>query len=319
MLKYVSSFASVRSVRSLTIALACGSAAIVSQPAGAAPGACPKNTTQAPYTPPTGSSTTTGTGTVTSSGTTVQTSYQTNGVGPNQNQPPRPPTTRPTVDVPQVDPSAVDAAKAEDQTAHSELTKAQTALSVITKKYQDAFNSRSDVVEATNKVASSKSAYDAAAAPVLTALTSSAEYQTARATADEAKTNVEQVKADSSSTPEMRVNAAKQALDAKDTLTKLRTAALTFDSKAASAKSDLTAATQAMAALHQQYDDSLKQDPDYVSARSAFDDAKAKATAADQKLAEAKSAYARAVAAHNAALAEQRKLDRDYAAQQARR
>lgn len=320
MLNLVSFIASVRSLRSLAISLACASGAILVQRADAAPGqACPRNTSQTPSTPSSGTSTTNGSSTVTAGGSNGPNSYQVNSVGPNWSLPPRPPTTRPTVDIPQIDPSVVDIAKAEDATAHSELNKAQTAISEITKKFQDAFNSRSDMVEATEKVANAKSEYDAAAAPVLAALTSSADYQAARATADEAKKYVDAVKADASSTPEMRMNAAKEALAAKDALTRRRTVALASDSKASSAKTKYSNATQALAALHQQYDDSLKQDPDYVSAKSAFDDARAKVTAADQKLAEARTAYARAISARNAALAAQRKLDRDYAAQQARR
>lgn len=316
--KLVPSFASFRSVQTFTLALSCASELIMAQPAGAAGQACPRTTTttQTPYTPPTGTTTTGSSSTVTSGGTIGSNAYPNSGTGQNGNQPPRPPTTRPSVQIPDVDSSAVDVAKAEDAAAHTELTKAQTALSEITKKFQDTFNARPDVVEATSKVASSKAAYDAAAAPVLAALTSSADYQTARATADEAKQNVETVKTDPSATPEMRMTAAKEALTAKDTLTKMRAAALASDSKASAARTDLTTQTQALTALHQQYDDSLKQDPDYASAKSAFDDAKAKATAADQKLADTKTAYARAVAARNAAIAEQRKLDRDYAAQQ---
>ncbi len=321
MLKLVTYFASIRLTRSFTLALCCASGLIMAQSRGAAGQACPRSTTttQTPYTPPTGTTTTGSSSTVTSYAAFGSNAYPNVGAGQPGNQPPRPPTTRPSVQIPNLDPSAVEVAKAEDATAHTELTKAQTALSEITRKFQETFNARPDVVEATTKVASAKSAYDAAAAPVLAALTSSADYQTARATADEAKQNVETVKADASATPEMRMTAAKEALTAKDALTKMRATALTSNSKASAARTDLTTQTQALAALHQQYDDSLKQDPDYASARSAFDDAKAKATAADQKLADAKTAYARAVAARNAAIAEQRKLDRDYAAQQARR
>lgn len=230
--------------------------------------------------------------------------------GPN-GAPPPPPATP----IPPVDTSGVDQAKSDDAAAHAELIKAERALGEVTKKYQDSFNARSDVIEATGKVSSAKSAYDAAAAPVLATLTSSADYQTARATANEARQSLDNVKADASSTPDVRMNAAKEALAAKDALTKMQTAALASDSKVSAAKTELTTTTQALANLRQQYDDSLKQDSDYVSAKSAFDDAKAKATDADQKLAAAKSAYARAVAERNAALAEQRRQQAQQAQQ----
>jgi trimeric autotransporter adhesin len=231
-----------------------------------------------------------------------------NNSGPNGAPPPPP-----AILIPPADPSAVDQAKSQVAASHAELTKAERAVSEVTKKYQDSFNARPDVIEATAKVTNAKSVYDAAAAPVLATLTSSADYQTARATADEARQRLDNVKADASATPSVRIQAAKEALADKDALTKMRMAALASDSKVSAAKAELMTATQALANLRQQYDDSLKQDADYVSAKSAFDDAKATATEADQKLAAAKSAYARAVAERNTALAEQRRLDAQQA------
>ena len=220
------------------------------------------------------------------------------------------PTSQPSMDVTQVNATPLALAKADAATARAALAKAQSAFSLVAGKLQKEFEAHPDVVEATRTVTAAKTAYDAAANPVLASLKSRSDFSAALNTAYDAQEQVASLKGNAEATPQDRLTAAKAALAAKEIVTRMQTDALSSNAQVTNTKAAYASAIDALAKLRQQFADSLKQDAQWVSAKEALANAKAKSVAADQAVASAQ----KDLAAQQAdALAQQRQL----AAQQA--
>jgi hypothetical protein len=219
------------------------------------------------------------------------------------------------VTIPAIDSSGLNAAKKDAAAAKAEEKKAQNAYNQLRAKLEKGFDDKPESADATKKVTSTKAAYDAAAAPILKSLESSPDYKAALDKAKAADDATTALKANKDATPQQRLDAAKASLEARNAVTKLRTDALAKDAKVKAAKADYDAANAELTKLHKEFDDSIKDNPDLASAKQAWDDAKAKAKDADDKVADANKNVADQRAAREAALAEQKKIDREYAQQ----
>lgn len=228
--------------------------------------------------------------------------YGQNGAGNPNNQPKNDSsTTQPSADMPEIDTQAVDVAQGTVTRTHEELARAQKALLTVTKKLSGDLVTHADFTQATAKVNSAKAAYTAAVGPVLAALKSRDDYQAAQATVDQAQQQVNSQQESPDTSGADRIAAGQQLINAKNAVSKIQNDAVAADSNAATAKGNWDAATAAIAALRRQFDDSVKQDPQYVSAKQAVDDARAKVTEADQALAAAKQDLAKQKQARAAA------------------
>lgn len=223
---------------------------------------------------------------------------------PATNQPGGP---LPPVIIPPVDHKPLDDAIREVSAAHLRVTKAQMAMTAVTRKFQQESEARPDVIAATSAVTSAKSQYDAAAAPILAAVRSTAEYMCAADAVTKAAEEVDRLKQNRDATPTQRASAATSALAAREALTKLHTDALAASALATTAKATYVAVAAALNDLRQRYDETLKQDPQWIAAKKELDDARAAAADADQKVSSARKDLASQQAVHNAAIAEQRR------------
>ena len=221
-----------------------------------------------------------------------------------------------TVAIPTVDASGVAAAKKEVAAAKAEEKKALNALNQVRSKLMKGFDTKPEVAEAAKRVATTKAAYDAAAAPVVKSVESSASYKSGVATASKAEAQVAALRGNTEATPKQRMDAARQALDARNALTQTRADALASDAKVAAAKKDYDEATAALAKIRQELEASIQDDAELASAEQALEDAKAKTKEADEKVAAANKELAAQNAKRLAAIDEQRRIDREYAAQQ---
>jgi colicin import membrane protein len=178
------------------------------------------------------------------------------------------------------------------------------------------FDTKPEVVEATKRMSTAKARYDAAAAPVVKSVESSAAYKSDVAAAGKADQEVASLRGNTEATPRQRMDAAKQALEARNALSQSRNDALAADPKASAAKTEYDEATAALNKLKAELEDTVKDDDELASAKEALDDAKAKTQEAEGGLAEANKELAAQNAKRQAAMDEQRRIDREYAAQQ---
>lgn len=229
-----------------------------------------------------------------------------------QQQQPLPP--KQQVTIPNIDTTGLDAAKKDEAAAKAEEKKALNEVNQVHAKLTKGFETKPEVVEATQAASKAKAAYDAVATPIAKSVESSTGYKTQLAAVTLADKHVDEVKAKPDTTPQQRMDAAKAALEAHNALTQMKTEALTADPKVAAAKKDYEAASQALAKVRQDLDATVKDDPDLVAAKKALDDAKAKTKEADDKVAAATKDIADQKAKRQAALDQQKKIDREYAA-----
>ena len=242
----------------------------------------------------------------------------TSGYGNNtRNQQNTAPVQRQTVNIPTVDTKALEEAKKDDAAARADEKKALVAVSAAHGKLMKGFDTKPETVEANKKIVAAKQAYDAAAAPLLKALEGKPEYKAEQEAVVKADQDVTAVRANPEATAQQRMDAAKKALDARNEVSQARTRALAGNAEVAKAKSDLDEATAALNKLRADFETSIADDPDLAAAKKALDDAKARTKDADDKLASAQKDVQTQKQAHDTAVAEQRKLDRE-AAQQAR-
>jgi chromosome segregation ATPase len=208
--------------------------------------------------------------------------------------------------LPEVNLSALSGARSEARAAHTEWTQAQSTLTQISRAKQDEFDSRPEVVELIRSVAADKAKYDQLAAPVLKALTTQPSYQSAQTVTSDARKNVETLRTQPSATAQARLTAAQNALAAKDALTRIETEALSADAPVAAARQEYAQVAASLAAMRAQFEVAMKQDGDYLQARRNLDDARARATEADAKLADVQKELAEQKAARAAAMAAMR-------------
>jgi hypothetical protein len=208
--------------------------------------------------------------------------------------------------LPELDNASLSTARSEARAARTELTQAQSALTQLARAKQDEFDSRAEVVELIKSVSADKARYDQLAAPVLATLAGKPGYQAAQSLAAEARHKVETLRTQSSATAQERLTAAQAALAARDAVTKMESEALSADEQVSAARQEYAQAAASLAGLRAQFEVAMKADPDYLHARKSLEDARAKATEADAKLADVQRDYAERKAARAAAMAAMR-------------
>ena len=234
--------------------------------------------------------------------------------------------TKVKVTVPTVDAKPVADAQKALAADKAELAKATDKLCLVAGKLKAVWEAKPEVAAAIHAADAARIAYDAASAPVLASLETRSDYKAAQAAKDAAEKRVEAARtgdstsSDSSSadssgstTPDSVATAATDALVARNALTQIRVDALAGDPKAAAAKQTLTAAADKLNAMRAEFDESIKKDPAWASARKEVDDAQAKVNTETAALAAASKKVAAEQAAVSAANALQKKYDQEYA------
>jgi hypothetical protein len=240
--------------------------------------------------------------------------------------------TKVKVTVPMVDTKPVTDAQKALAADRAELSKATEQLGLVVGKLKAAWEAKPEVAAAIHAADAARIAYDAAGAPVLANLETRSDYKAAQAAKEAAEKRVDAARsgestgsdssaADSngSGSGDSVATAATDALVARNALTQMRVDALAGDPKAAAAKQTLTAAADKLNAMRAEFDESIKKDPAWVSARKGADDAQAKVNADTAALAAASKKAAADQAAQNAANALQKKYDQEYGAAHAKR
>ena len=232
--------------------------------------------------------------------------------------PPNLPATRPTVAIPSVDTAAYDAAKTELSAARLDLTKAIKTQSDIATRITRELEMSQEMKDASIAASAARTKYDAAAAPVLAALIKQPAYQAKQLAATNAEQAVAELASRRDVEPAERMAAAKAALSAKNEVAKLQADALAADPAVVSSKAAWLAASAALGQLRQQNADAVRKDADWLATKEKVDAAKSAVALADQKVADAQKQVAQQQTARATALADQKKLDRQYAQQASR-
>jgi hypothetical protein len=224
-----------------------------------------------------------------------------------------PPPAKQTVTIPAVNMTGLTDAKKEAAATHANEKKALNAVNQIRGKLMKAADAKPEIVEATKAAAAAKTAYDAATAPVVGTLDQRADYKALQAAVVKADQEIATLKADKEATPETRVAAAAKAKESRNGVSEMRTEALAADPKITAAKQKYEEAAEVVTKLRSDFQKSISDDPDLVAALKSLDEAKTKSKEADQKVANANADIGKQKQARETAMAEQRKLDREYA------
>jgi hypothetical protein len=202
-----------------------------------------------------------------------------------------PPTSRPS----EADFSAIadaqkwfDNARKDASAARADLIKAQSDLNRITRSLQTQLDTDGPLADAANAVEAAKATYEELAQPIMASLAELAPYREARVALATAQQAADEVRARPEAGTEERFVAAKAVLDAKATVAQLENAALVNNPDVVNAKTNCLEAAQHLRATRLRLLQAIHQDPAYVAASQAVDDARERSAAADQQLAAAK-------------------------------
>jgi chromosome segregation ATPase len=223
------------------------------------------------------------------------------------------PARTPSVDVPPVDSSATVQAKQGVNTAREAVTKAQDALTTVTNKLRTDFNASPDMTAATTEFKTAQQAYDKASKPILDKVHDSDEYKAASSAHEQDETKLTDLRANSGSADAIS-EAASDAMTQKVAMTKLENYALQADPEVAAAKGTMSQAGAKIAKLQAAFNASLTQNSEWASAKKTLDDAKQNLATASAALRDASNTQASQQAAHNAAVAQQQKIDQEHPA-----
>jgi hypothetical protein len=229
------------------------------------------------------------------------------GKGYERNQP----TKTPTVDVPPVDSSATAQAQQSVGAAREAVKKAQDDLTTVTNKLRTDFNASPDMTAATTEFRTAQAAYDKASKPILDKVHDGDEYKAASSAHEQDETKLTDLRANSGSADAIS-ELATDAMTQKVAMTNLESYALQADPQATAAKGTMSQAGAKIAKLQAGFNTSLTQNAEWTSAKKALDDAKQNLETASAALRDANVKQAAAQAAHNAAIAQQQKLDQEH-------
>lgn len=158
-----------------------------------------------------------------------------------------------------------------------EVIKAQEDLSAVEKRLRDDFEKGDDFTKADAALKQAQGDYDAAVKAAVDKIKDKPEY----AAAVDALKKVEDEQITARLNPGAKVDPelAGRVMDARMAVHKLEIDAGDADPAAKDAKAKVIAAKEAMGALRGKFDESMRQDADYVAAKKALDDARAAARA----------------------------------------
>ena len=147
-----------------------------------------------------------------------------------------------------------------------------------------------------------------------TSLSGNSDYSSAVNAKKAADKKLAALREDTTPDQEQMTTLATEVLKDGGVITKIETDAAAADPTASAAKARLTAAAQEVAKLRQAFNESMKGNPEWASARKSLDEMKTKLSADEAAFTAAEAKLASSQAAHNAAVAQQAALDKQAAA-----
>jgi hypothetical protein len=184
--------------------------------------------------------------------------------------------------------SVVLIAQKEAADTHADLARAQADLNRLTRQLQRGLETSGDMIAAREAVVRAKSACEAASRPVLASLSMDADYRQACAALTSAQEKSAEISSRAGASFEERVAAGQAVLNAKAAVGRAEKAALDNDPEVVQAWSRCVAASGRLREVRARLEQAMRQDPIYVAASQAVDDAHDKVFAADKEFAGAK-------------------------------
>jgi hypothetical protein len=195
--------------------------------------------------------------------------------------PPPAPAPEPMQQPPTTQPSDSSAKQAAVTSAKQDLKTATAALNTVVQKATSDFQASDAYVSANKDLSAAKRAYDAASAPALERLHSSAEYLQATAQYKSAHDQIEALRSGGGDPPQDEVSAlAQQELTSGAKARSLEADALLTDDGVVQAKAKMAAAQAAIATLRDQFQKTMTTTAEYTTAKQAVDEATKKLQAA---------------------------------------
>ncbi len=164
------------------------------------------------------------------------------------------------------------------------VAKDQAALNNISDQLRAKFDTSPDVATANANLKAAIAAYDAEYQTVVKTLLAKPDYAKALADKQAAQQKIDDLRKTDGASSEAISAAATESLVAGKRITDTESDALATDAKAVSLKSALNAASDKVAAIKAQFNDSLKQDPQWSAAKQTLDGDQAKLEQARSKL-----------------------------------
>ena len=197
------------------------------------------------------------------------------------------PATRPDVSIAGINDALVAVSKAEkeDAAARVELIKAQADLSSIVIRLRSELETSDEIVEATKAWYAARANYADLVRPILDSVVQRADHRDAAAALHRAQQTASVVCSRAGVTTEERVAVSQAVLAAKVTMGKIEGEALSSDIAVVKARQASLEAAQHLRDLRAQAVRSIQQDPGYLAAKQAVDDARAKVAVTDEKIA----------------------------------
>ncbi len=145
------------------------------------------------------------------------------------------------------------------------------ALNDCAVKLRSNYESSPEVTAANANLKAAMDAYEAERQILIKTLLTKPGYAQAVADKKAAQKKMDDLRKNDSSSPEDLADAASASLLAGKKVTDMETDALSTDTKAVALKADLNAASEKVSAMKAQFDDSLKRDPGWASAKAKLD------------------------------------------------
>ena len=154
------------------------------------------------------------------------------------------------------------------------IAQAQANLDAVIRRLTAAFETSAEFKTVLDDVDRSQLAYDAAARPVVANLAENTDYQTAVQQSQDAAKAVDAARESPDTSEQAISELAKRAQELRAAVIKIKNDALAADPQVQSANAKLAAANAAIRKLRQQFQVSMTNDPDYVAAKLALDQAR---------------------------------------------
>jgi hypothetical protein len=161
-----------------------------------------------------------------------------------------------------------------------DLTKAQIAMQVAEKKVKGTYEASDDWKTASDALAQAHTGYNTATANVGGNLKANPDYITAVAAKTKSVADLEALRDSGNATDDQLATAVKASMNARSAVTKLELASKDNDPAVVDAKAKLAAATITMDDQKKKEEAAVQADPDWISAKKDYDDAKSKLASA---------------------------------------
>jgi hypothetical protein len=163
-----------------------------------------------------------------------------------------------------------------EQTAPDAVAQAEAALNAVIRRLTAAFESSDKFKAALQDLDQSQLAYDDAVKPVLVDLANNANYQTTIQQSEDTAKAIDAAR--QSDAPDQNIgDLAQHAMELRMEAAKIKNDALAANPDVVAAKTKLTTAGATLRQLRQDFLTSMKNDPDYIAAKQALDQARGNA------------------------------------------